>query len=170
MPEPRLRAPAPRTNRRYGARSSGRAQVLRTIPTWPGSKSRDAALASRENSLTLMGGSLSYIHAQRVWHEMREAAAQSGGSYRNGARSAGVLGEPDAGAMAELGFLSLVAQHLTRCRRCWTTGRSTDRPVDWISWAVSQCRPSMRTAFGAMWRDAGGEGLPTVAPRGVPRG
>ena len=168
MPEPRLKAPAPR---RYGARTTGRYQVLRAVPPWPGARSRDAADAARENSLTLMGGSLSYVHAQRVWHEMRETAAQSGGSYRQGGRDAGVLGRPDASAMAELGFLSLLAQHLVVCQRCWSTGRSTtDRPVDWLSWAVSRCSQSMRTAFGALWRDAGGEGLPTVAPRGVPRG
>lgn len=170
MPEPRLKAPAPRVNRRYGARSTGRYQVLHAVPTWPGARSRDAAIASKDNSLTLMGGSLSYIHAQRVWHEMREAAAQSGGRYRQGAADAGVIGRPDASGMAELGFLSLVAQHLLVCARCWSTGRSADRPVDWISWAVGQCSPSMRTAFGAIWRDAGGEALPTVAPRGVPRG
>lgn len=172
MPEPRLRAPAPRrSNRRYGARSTGRYQVLRRVPPWPGARSRDAGLASRDNSLTLMGGSLSYIHAQRVWHEMRESAAQNGGAYRNGAGAAGVIGQPDAGAMAELGFLSLLAQHMLVCARCWQTGSaSRDRPVDWLTWAVGQCDRSMRLAFGALWRDAGGEGLPTVAPRGVPKG
>ena len=167
MPEVVRKAPDPR---RWGGRSTGRRQAQLAVPRWPGTGDVQAGLAARENAVWIGGGSLSYIHAQRVWHEMREATAQRGGSYRAGARAAGVLGRPDAGGMAQLGFLSLISQHLRVCKRCWTTGQGTDRPVDWITWAVAKCDPGMRDAFGAIWRDAGGEGLPTVAPRGVPRG
>lgn len=157
-------------HQRYGGRTTGRRQALAAIPTWPGTRSVAAGMAARENAAVIGAGSLSYIHAQRVWHEMREATAQRGGSYRTGGKSAGVLGKPSAGGMAQLGFLSLLSQHLLVCKRCWTTGRSTDRPVDWLTWAISQCAPGIRDAFAAVWRDAEGEGLPMHPPRGIPRG
>lgn len=158
-------------HRRYGGRRSGRSQALGAIPLWPGNRSLAAGMASRENATFIGAGSLSYIHAQRVWIEMREATAQRGGSYRQGAEEAGVVGVPAAGGMAQLGFLSLLSQHLLVCQRCWTTGRaSNDRPVEWLTWSIAQCGPGLRDAFGAVWRDAGGEGLPVGPPSGVPRG
>lgn len=139
---------------------SARFSALKAIPVWPGMSSPLARRASASNATGLRGSSLSAEHAARQWSRAREKTAQTAARATRGAplaRRAGLL---------QLEFIAVIADHLAGCDRCWSTGRETDRPVDWLSWACLR-RPELAEILRPVLTAEGNKRLRTAPPAPV---
>lgn len=137
---------------------SARGIALHRLPVWPGIGSYRAGAAVARNASGVRGGSLSYRHAVKVWQRARETVAQNAGKLARGLPSRDLLG-----GICELEFVSVLAEHLGSCERCWTVGREKDTPAAWLTWAVGR-RRGLEEIFRAVCMDTGVKRLRALPP------
>lgn len=135
---------------------SGRAVVLTALPPWPGQSSGAARGRAARNG-SLAGPSFAVRHAAVIWREEREAVARRAGKVLGGMTQ----GERErlGGGIAELEFVSALAEHMARCARCWRASGllGVDRPADWLLWGIGS-RERLREVLEAFLRDSGARG------------